>query len=255
MQPQLPVSLVVITLNEEKNIARAIRSAPFVSQIIVLDSGSTDRTCEIAKSLGAQVFTEKFRGFREQKARAVQLADQDWILSLDADEAVSPELAQEIQTAWAAGHPSCAGFDMSRLSFYLGRWIRHGGWFPDRQLRLFNRKQAAWTGGHVHERVTASGEVIRFDHPLHHFVFRDLAHQVATNNYYSTQGALDLQTRGKRFGILPLIFKPVSKFFETYILKCGFRDGLPGFLISVSASYSMFLKYAKLWELKQGTPS
>jgi glycosyltransferase involved in cell wall biosynthesis len=251
VQPQLPLSLVIITLNEELNIERCIRSAPFASEIIVLDSGSQDRTVEIAESLGAKVTVEPFRGFREQKIRAVELASHDWILSLDADEALGLALQAEILDFWKAGTPSCAGFEMPRLSYHLGQWIHHGGWYPDTQLRLFNRRFASWTGGNVHERVTANGEVVSLDADLQHYVFRNLAHQVDTNNLYSTEGARDLQAARVSFHLPLLLIKPVSKFLETYFFKLGLLDGMPGFLISVSAAYSMFLKHAKLWEHRQ----
>ncbi len=248
-----PISLVIITLNEESNIARCIASAPFVSDILVLDSGSTDQTVELAKGLGARVIVEPWRGYFKQKLRATELAEQDWVLSLDADEALSPELAEEIRAlefSEGSDLSGVDGFEMPRLSFHMGRWIRHGGWYPDRQLRLFHRGRAQWSGGMVHERVRAE-RVQRLRGDIHHYVFKDLSDQVQTNNEYSSLGAEDLRQRGKSFSLLKLLLKPWSKFFETYLLKGGFRDGLPGFIISVGASYSVFLKFAKLWESEQ----
>lgn len=247
------VSLVIITFNEEKNIKRCIESVPWVDDIVVLDSASKDRTQEIAKSLNARVFDEPFRGYREQKKRATDLAKHDWVLSLDADEALSPELSQEIQKILDQGEPQVDGFEIPRLSYHMGRWIHHGGWYPDWQLRFFNRKRTTWVGGHVHEKVRGS-KVVRLKNNLLHWVFDDLSDQVAANNTYSTKGALDLYDKRKSFSLLKLIFKPVSKFLETYIIKLGFLDGLPGFIISVGAAYSMFLKFAKLWELKNIKP-
>ncbi len=250
---KLPISLVIITLNEEQNIARCIKSAPFVSEIVVLDSGSQDATGSIAQSLGARVFVESWQGYFKQKLRATELALHPWILSLDADEALSPELAREIQGLEffeGSDLSGVDGFEMPRLSFHLGRWIRHGGWYPDRQLRLFHRDRAQWQGGMVHERVAAK-KVRRLQGDLYHFVFQDLADQVSTNNEYSGLGAQDLKSRGKRFSLTLLLLKPWSKFIETYFFKAGFRDGLPGFIISVGAAYSMFLKYAKLWEMEK----
>ena len=132
----------------------------------------------------------------------------------------------------------------------MGRWIRHGGWYPDAQVRFFNRKRTKWIGGHVHERVAAV-KAPRLKHPILHWVFDDLADQVATNNNYSSKGALDLFDSGKRFSLFKLLTKPVSKFVETYIAKLGFLDGMPGFMISVGAAYSVFLKFSKLWELEK----
>jgi len=249
---KLPVSLVVITLNEEQNIGRCLNSVDWVSDKVVLDSLSTDSTVEIAKSLNARVFQEAFRGFREQKARATEIAKYDWVLSLDADEALSPELSHELKSLMETelNKPS-SGFDgveMPRLSYYLGRWIRYGGWYPDWQLRLFHRKNSQWVGGHVHEKVQCT-RTVKTKSSLLHWVFKDLSDQVATNNEYSTKGALDLREKQQSFSCAKLVFKPLSKFLETYIWKRGFLDGLAGFIIAVGAAYSVFLKFSKLWEL------
>jgi glycosyltransferase involved in cell wall biosynthesis len=243
------VSLVIITLNEQANIERCIRSVPFAEDIVVLDSGSEDRTIEIAKSLGARVFIEPFRGYQKQKVRATSLARFPWVVSLDADEALGEAAQAEIKELLEKPLEFDA-YEFPRLSFHLGRWIRHGGWYPDRQIRFFNKERCQWREGHLHERVKAE-KVQRMKHPILHWVFKDLSDQVATNNEYSTLGSRDLMARGDRFSLLKLIFKPVSKFVETYILKRGFKDGMPGFIISVGAAYSMFLKHAKLWEQQQ----
>lgn len=242
-----PISLVIITLNEDENIARCIESVPWADEIIVLDSYSKDKTREIAADFGANVHVQEFLGFRDQKQKATDLAKNDWIISLDADEALSLGLSQEILQVFDAG-PKHAGYRMPRLSFHLGRWIKHGGWYPDKQLRFFNRKKATWGGGHVHEKINCA-DVGNLNNNLLHYVFRDLKHQVDANNRYSTLGAQDLFDRKKKFSFVKLIFKPISKFIETYIWKLGFMDGLPGFVISVGASYSVFLKFSKLKEM------
>lgn len=244
------LSLVVITLNEEKNIERCLKSVPFASEIIVVDSGSQDRTQEIAKSFGAKVFTEKFRGFGAQKNFAAQHTSNDWILSLDADEALSPELAEQIQHVLNSPEEQEDAYSMPRLSFHMGRWIRHGGWYPDRQIRLYNKSRAKWDSQPVHEKIIAA-RVSKLPGALHHWVFRDLHHQIETNNRYSGLGADRLVEEGWPFSLMKLLFKPWSKFLETYILKRGFLDGMPGFIIAVGAAYSVFLKYAKLWELRR----
>ncbi len=242
-----PISLVVITLNEEQNIARCIQSVPWAAEVIVVDSGSQDKTIEIAKSFGAKVVQQEFLGFRKQKQLATDLAQNDWVLSLDADEALSPKLSQEILDNF--DHLTKDGYFMPRLSFHLGKWIRHGGWYPDLQLRLFNKNKCQWVGGQVHEKVECKNAGY-FKNDIHHFVFRDLAHQVQTNNRYSTLGAQELFQQKKRYSFFKLILKPVSKFIETYILKLGFLDGHAGFVISIGAAYSVFLKFAKLRELE-----
>jgi len=252
---KLPISLVIISLNESSNIERCIRSVPFADEVLVLDSGSSDDTVRKAHSLGAKTIVEKFRGFKEQKIRATELAKNDWIISLDADEALSPELHEKILELGVPPQ-NVDGYEMPRLSYHLGRWIWHGGWYPDRQLRFFNRKRCSWVGGYVHERVVGKN-VPRLREPIHHWVFKDLSDQIDTNNDYSSKGARDLFDKKVKFSIFKLIFKPISKFFETYVWKRGFLDGMVGFIVSVGAAYSVFLKFAKLRELemKQGGKS
>jgi glycosyltransferase involved in cell wall biosynthesis len=252
ISPRVRISVAIISLNEADNIERCLRSVPFADDFVVLDSGSTDRTREIAAACGARVFDEEWRGFRAQKQRATQLCQYDWVLSLDADEALSPESAKEIQMLLESSSlESFDGYESPRLTRNLGRWIRHGGWYPDRQLRFYNRKRATWQGGeHVHERVQA-GNVKRLEHPILHWPFLNLTEQVATNNRYSGLGARELFERGKKFSYTKLVFKPISKFLETYLLKRGFQDGLPGFIVAVGAAYSVFLKFAKLWEFER----
>jgi glycosyltransferase involved in cell wall biosynthesis len=245
-----PISLVVITLNEAQNIERCLASVPWADDIVVLDSKSADDTVERAKKMGARTFVESFRGYKDQKVRATELAKNDWVLSLDADEALSPELQAEILKSF---DEKADAFGIPRLSFHLGRWIRHGGWYPDLQLRLFHRKRAKWVGGHLHEKIEA-GQVIRLKSPIYHWVFKDLADQVETNNEYSTRGARELYDRGQKPSALKMIFKPYGKFIETYLWKRGFLDGTEGFIISVGAAYSLFLKYAKLRELHRLKP-
>jgi hypothetical protein len=248
----MPLSLAIICLNEASNIERCIRSVPFASDVVVLDSGSTDGTREIAAKLGARVFNEEWRGFRDMKRRATELCKNDWVISLDADEALSEGAAREVQTLLSNRQKLEAhdGYEFPRLTWNLGRWIRHGGWYPDRQLRLYDRRHAQWEGGqHVHERVQAQrtgwvGETIL------HWPFPTLAEQIQTNNRYSSLGARELHAKGMRFSVLKLVFKPWSKFLETYVLKRGFLDGLAGFVVAVGAAYSVFLKFAKLWELE-----
>lgn len=241
-----PLSLIVITRNAEAHLAKCLNSVPFAVDKIVLDCGSTDQTCDIARRHGARVFVEEWRGFGPQKRRATELAQTDWILSLDADEALSDESAAELGRLLQS-EPTAEAYAFPRLSWHLGRWIRHGGWYPDWQVRLYDRRRANWTPVQLHEKIEAK-TVERLRHPILHWVFTDLTHQVQTNNRYSGLGADELATRGRRFRLLNLLIKPKIKFFETYIWKLGFLDGLPGFIIAVGAGYSVFLKWAKLWE-------
>lgn len=251
-QTSVPISVVIITKNESENIEACIHSVGFASEVIVLDSGSTDDTQSLAASLGAKVFVEEWRGFGPQKQRAVDLASNDWCLSLDGDEALDHRAQDFLKNFYVSESPfTPAAFKFKRESFHLGRWIKHGGWSPDYQIRLFDRTRAKWSGDLVHEKIETEGEIALAEGQIKHWVFKDLAHQIDTNNRYSGLGAEALQKRGVRFSLAKLIFKPISKFFETYLFKGGFRDGIPGLIISVGAAYSVFLKFSKLWELEK----
>jgi glycosyltransferase involved in cell wall biosynthesis len=245
---KLPISLVVITLNEEANLARCLESVPFAGDILVVDSFSTDQTEAVAQKLGARFLQKAWQGYGAQKIFANSQAKHDWILSLDADEALSPELQAEILAKFASLNPE-TGYEFPRRSYHLGRWIDHGGWYPDYQLRLFHRQHSTWSLAALHEKVQVKSKE-RFQCNLLHWVFKDLSHQVVTNDRYSTLGATKLRDSGKRFSTLKLVYKPWVKFLETYLVKQGFRDGLPGFIIAVGAAYSIFLRHAKLWELE-----
>lgn len=246
---QLPITLMIITLNEERNIERCIRSVPFASEILVIDSGSRDRTLEIAQKNGAKTLHHEWVGFGPQKKWGTTQARYDWVLSLDADEALSPELALEIQKKFSELDPK-TGYELPRLSLHLGRWIRHGGWYPDAQLRLYHRQFSNWPDSKIHERVQ-SPKVSRLENDLFHYVFLDLSHQVQTNNRYSSLLAEKDVEMGKRFSFFKLLLKPWSKLIETYFLKLGFLDGLPGLMISVGAAYSIFLRHSKIWEIER----
>lgn len=244
---RLPISLVIITLNESQNIGRCIQSVPFVSEVLVVDSGSTDATVSIAQNLGARVVTLPWQGFGKQKKKAAELAQYDWILSLDADEALSPDLQAEIIERFEDVSQNQVG-RFNRRSQYLGQWIYHGGWYPDRQLRLFHRLHHQWNEAEIHEKIETQN-VYPFRSPMDHYVFPNIHEHVATNNRYSGLLAQADYQKGRRFSWARLLLKPFSKFFETYFLKRGFLDGYPGFLIAVGASYSIFLRVAKLREL------
>jgi glycosyltransferase involved in cell wall biosynthesis len=246
-----PVSVTIIALNEEHSISRTIESVRWADEVVVVDSGSTDRTVEIAKDLGARVFHNAWVGYGQQKNYAQRQSSNDWILNLDADETVSPELAKEIQEALSAvanGSNQALGFAIPRRTFYMGRWIRHGGWYPNYLVRLADRRSARWSEPAVHESLEVQGEVARLTQAIDHFSFDSIYDQVVTNLNFSRLGSQELARRGKRPSLLKAILKPPGKFVETYLLKRGFLDGLPGFIISVNAAYSIFLKYAYLLE-------
>ena len=244
----MKVSAVIITLNEEANLSRCLKSLQFCDEIIVVDSHSRDRTCEIARMGGAKVHLAPWQGYVEQRNLAAKLAKNSWVLSIDADEVVSDELKQEIEKE--LDNPSHQAYSIPRKTIHFGRWIRHGGWYPNRLVRLFDKTRGSWVGNELHERWLTLGSQGELQHDLIHYSFVDLSDQVERNNKYSTLGAVGLQNQGVSPSLFRLITKPISKFFETYFLKLGLLDGYPGFIISVSAAYSVFLKWCKLWELR-----
>lgn len=246
----MKLSGVVIAKNEEINIERCLASLSFCDEIIVVDSHSTDNTVEFAKKFTSKVFLKKWNGYVEQKNYAVGLANSEWVLSLDADEEVSEELKEEIQET-IKREPNEDAFTVPRRTIHSGQWIKHGGWYPNRLVRLFRKNRGAWCGQSVHEAWETTGAVGELKSDLIHYSFENLSDQVQRNDLYSTLGAKALFDSNCSFSVWYLIFKPVSKFVETYVLKFGFLDGYRGFFISVSAAYSVFLKWAKLWELSQ----
>lgn len=241
------ISATIITFNEEHDLPRCLKNLDFVQEVIVVDSGSTDRTVEVAKQLGAKVIHEPWHGYGAQKNFAMKQAKGPWVLNIDADEVITPELRNEILEEIRT--PNAFGYAIARKTFYMGRWIRYGGWYPNYVTRLVRKEDSHWTEPNVHEELIAVGDLKRLKNPMLHYTFSDIADQVRTNMRYAKQGALDLKAKGVRPSYLRLLFKPLAKFVETYVAKFGFLDGLPGFIISVNAAHSMFLKHAYLFEL------
>jgi glycosyltransferase involved in cell wall biosynthesis len=241
---------IVITKNEERNIERCLKSLQFCDEIIVVDSESEDRTREIASRYTDTVINRQWNGYSDQKNYAISLSKADWIISIDADEEVSPELQKEILSVVKTPNGRAA-YSIPRKTIHSGRWIRHGGWYPNRLVRFFKKTSGRWVGDDVHEYWKADGSIGELKGDLVHYSFTSISDQVDRNNHYSTLGAQALQRSGKKFSLIKLLVKPLSKFFETYFLKRGFLDGYPGFMISISAAYSVFLKWAKLWELEK----
>ncbi len=248
---KLPLTACIITKNEEAGLADCLNSLDFCSELVVVDSCSTDNTVPLAQAHGAKVLVQPFLGHIKQKQLALDQATQPWVLCIDADERVSQELKTSILQLFAPGEPRLAGYELSRLSFHLGRWIRHGGWYPDRGIRLARRNACCWGGYDPHDKLLVDGPTGRLEGDLLHYVFRDLSHNVDKNNFYSSIMARDLAAAGKNPSLLKLLVKPWGKFIECYLLKRGFLDGLPGLIIAVGAAYSMFLKFAKLWEIQR----
>ena len=244
----VPVTATLITFNEAANLAAALESVAWADEIVVVDSESTDDTVAIARRYTDRVIVRPWPGYVAQKNFAAGEARHDWILSLDADERVSPPLADELRGLLAAG-PAAAGYRMPRVTFHLGRWIRSTDWYPDHQLRLYDRRHARWTGRHVHESVKADGPVVDLHGELLHYAYRDLSHHLATMDRYTTLAARQMHEDGRRAGWMDLALHPPAAFLRNYVLRGGFRDGVPGLIISAMNARYVGLKFAKLWEL------
>ncbi len=241
------LSVTVITRNEAADIAAALASVSWADELIVVDSESTDETAAIARRSTGRVIVRPWPGYVEQKNFAASVATNDWILSLDADERVTPALADEIR-ALLSGTPSDRGYRVPRVSWHLGRWIRTTDWYPDHQLRLYDRRAAEWTGRHVHESVHVKGSVGRLRGELQHYPYRDISDHLETIDRYSTYAARQMHEEGRRAGFLQVAVHPPLAFLRNYLVRGGIRDGVPGFIISALNSYYVFLKLAKLWE-------
>ena len=240
----MKISATIITYNEERNLPRAIESLRCADEVVVVDSGSTDRTVELAEKLGARVIECGWLGFAKQKNFAAEQALHDWILSLDADESVSEALEAEIWHLKKVA-PVCDAYTMPRMARYLGRWIRHSGWYPDRKVRLYDRAKAHWEGDFVHESVKVSGSVGDLQGNLLHFTCDSLTEHIRTMDRYTTLAAEQLVESGRRVSWARLICEPPWTFFNTYVLKAGFFDGVEGLAIANMAALYNFLKYAK----------
>ena len=244
----MTLSVIIITKNEEAHIGACLDSVAFADEIIVVDSGSEDRTCEIANEKGARVVvTPDWPGFGPQKNRALDLATQDWVLSVDADERVPPELAHAIQRAIAQAEPHA--YKIARLSNFCGRWIRHSGWWPDHVLRLFKRGTARFTDVAVHERVQTYGPIGTLDGHFLHYPYADMQSLIAKVNRYSSDAAHMMHARGRRTSIPGMVGRAVWTFIRIYLIRRGFLDGREGFILAATASAGSFFRYAKLYFL------
>ncbi len=256
---EVNVSVTIITLNEEENLPRALRSVQWAKDVIVVDAGSTDSTVALATRFGARVFSRAWGGYGQQKNYAQSQAQCAWVLNIDADEEVSPQLAEEIREVMIAldNQPNQVspfrGFLIARKSFFLGRWIQYGGWYPNRVLRLAHQKFARWSEPMIHEKLLVDGGVARLKNDLHHYPFESLSDQVRTNIRYAELGAGVVRDAHKVVRLRHLLLKPLGKFIETFFLKRGILDGSRGLLIALNAAHSIFLKYALVYEGKLRT--
>jgi len=246
MKERARVSCTVICFNEEENIHAALESVKWCDEIVIVDSFSTDRTLEICREYTDQIHQRPWPGFVEQKAFALSQAHYPWVLNLDADERVSPELRREIQDVLT--HPTADGYYIPRLVYYLGRWWWRGGWYPDYRLRLFRRDRVVWGGVDPHEKVILHGRSARLRSPMLHYTYRDIAAHLKTINYFTGVASRELQLRGQQATLADLLLRPLWRFVRFYLLRRGFMEGVAGLFVAQSAAFYVFTRYAKLWE-------
>jgi glycosyltransferase involved in cell wall biosynthesis len=243
------LSVTIITFNEEENIRDCLENINWADEIIVVDSFSTDRTVEICRQYTDKVIQRKWPGHVDQKQFALEQAVGGWILSLDADERLSEGAIREVQEVIKGGEASVDGYIFPRRTYYLGRWINYGGWYPDRKLRLIRKGAAYWSGTNPHDKLITKGPTKHLENDILHYSYRDISHQLETVDSFSRIVADIWHKEGKKVGLFSLLIRPLASFFRTYFWKRGFLDGMPGFIVSTITSYYVFLKYAKLWEL------
>lgn len=243
------ISVFIVCQNEEKNIRRCLESVKWCDEIVVVDSGSTDGTLSICAAFGATIHQRSWPGYVEQKRFGLGCCSKDWVLNLDADEELSEELQTEIRARLATDDGSINGYQINRVVHFLGKWWRNGGWYPEYRLRLCRRSATTWGGEDPHEKALVEGTVKRLTGELYHYTYRDISHQVATLNNYSTQAARSLFRKGKKSSVLKIIFNPPVRWLKWFVMKQGFREGFPGFVMASLEAYYVFLKYVKLWEL------
>ena len=243
------ISACVIARDDAEQIARCLASLAFADEcVVVVDDRSADASEAIARGLGARVLRHRYTGNIEQKNFCLEQAKGDWVVALDADEALAAPLAAHLRDRIAAAGAGVGGFEVSRVTHHLGRWIRHGDFHPDWQLRAFRRTAGRWGGHEPHGRVSVSGRVERVPGDLEHYSYHDLADQLARIERFSGIEAREMAAAGRRARLRDLVLRPPARWFRAYLLKGGFRDGVPGFILAGMTAQHVFLKYARLWE-------
>lgn len=243
-----PLSVTIITRNESAHIEACLASVDWADERLVVDCGSTDDTVALAERAGARVVVHEWLGYAAQKNFAASHAAHDWILSVDADERVTPELGREIRDLMKSDPPN-GGYRLPRITWHLGRWFRTTDWYPDHQLRLYDRRRGRWKARRVHESVELDDQPGYLTQLLQHYAYRDIAHHLDTMNRYTTLAAEDMFESGRRVGAADVIVHPIAAFLRNYLLRRGIVDGVAGFTVSAMNAYYVFLKLAKLWDL------
>ena len=244
------ITAVIITKNEEANIGRCLKSIAWVDEIIVVDTASTDRTRQIASETGAAIYNVEWQGFGHAKGFGVEKATHEWILSLDADEEITAQLAAEIKRIISENR-SENGFKIPRRTSFLGRWIKYSRWYPDYVLRLFRKTSGKFNDSLVHEKVIVEGTVGKLQNPILHYSYPDIETYFNKFEKYTSLAAQELYNKGKKFHVAALIFKPIASFFRHYVTGLGFLDGIEGFLIAVLSAFGVVTRYVKLRSLEK----
>ncbi len=246
------LSVAIIAWNEEERLRACLESVAWADEIIVIDAESTDKTVQVAREFTDKIWVRPWAGFAAQKNFALEQAAGEWVLSLDADERVTPELRERIGRIVRANGPA-DGYSIPRKNVFWGAWMRHGGLFPDYQLRLFRRDAGRFVDSAVHESVVVEGHVEALDEPMLHHSYRGLEDFVARSNRYSTLAAQEIVSRGGRAGLADLALRPLGRFLSMYVLRLGFLDGWRGFVLAVLYADYVFLRMAKAWEARRGS--
>ena len=247
------ITTCIMTFNEENNIKECILSVKYFSdEILVVDSFSTDKTVKIANDLGAKVILQKFLGYSEQRQFAIENAKFNWVFCIDADERATKELCLKIKELKEKNFEGYHGFFVNRRNYYFGVWIKYGGWYPEKRIRLFHRNYGKSVGINPHDKIemVKGAKIKDLNLDIIHFPYRDLTHHIEVINRYSSIAAEEKIKKGENISFLNLIFNPLFKFFKAYILKRGFLMGKIGFIHATLGSISVFMKYLKAWEMK-----
>lgn len=252
MKPSTKIAACIITRDEAARIGACIEAVKFCDEIIVVDSHSTDDTREIAARLGARVIERDWPGFRSQKQFATDAASCEWVLSIDADEVVTMALRAEIEALRADGFAGARGYSIPRLTEYFGRFLRHGNAWPDRQVRLFDRRAARWSGYEVHEKIEVDGPVQAMKAPLEHYAYRNLDDHLARLDRYASLMAAQMHAAGRRGGLAQALFNPAWRMFRGLFIKLGVLDGWRGLLFHIVEAGYVRRKYMRLWALSRG---
>jgi glycosyltransferase involved in cell wall biosynthesis len=255
MSKPLPLSVAVVTLNEAANLRRCLGSVgELAEEIVVVDSGSDDGTQDVAREFGARVFQQVWLGFRDQKNVALSHCTRPWVLNLDADEELSPELRASIRRFFEGDHERSAGAIFSRKVLFMERWITHGDWYPDRKLRLFRRDRARWAGTAGHDRVEVDGPATVLDGDLLHYSYPDIRSYISKINSFSDSHLDEAVAAGRRWSLAENLARPIWRFFRAYGMRRGFLDGFPGLWIAVATAFSAFVRHSRLYEHSLSDP-